>query len=271
MNATERRRQISSLTALQGRVSVNELASRFRVTAETIRRDLAVLDAEGKLYRVHGGAVAVRNFRSESTSYEDRAKSSLHAKRVIGQAALQFIPPDGGTIFMDAGTTTGMMAEALVQASTEAQANHGWSHRLPHVRVITTSLTVARQLAVTEFCEVQMIGGLVRPHSHAVVGDVATRSLAVLSADVAFLGTTAMTLEHGLSTPDASEASIKRAMIAGASEVVALCDSTKFGVDYVVSFASVQEITTLITDSDAPQQMLEPLRKNNVNVILAPL
>ena len=92
MYAEERRRQIASLTAVEGRVNVTELAEKFGVTAETIRRDLAVLNDEGIVHRVHGGAVASQSFLTTEFPLEARYRAASTAKMAIARAALQFLP-----------------------------------------------------------------------------------------------------------------------------------------------------------------------------------
>lgn len=114
-----------------------------------------------------------------------------------------------------------------------------------------------------------MVGGHIRPITQAVVGDIALRTIGVHHADVAFIGTNALSMDHGLSTADAAEAAMKRAMIANASQVIAMCDSTKFGRDYLVSFATVPEIDILVTDDDAPAQYREALIAEGVEVVQA--
>ena len=90
MYAEERRRQIASMTAVEGRVNVTELSERFDVTAETIRRDLAVLDREGVVHRVHGGAVASQSFQTSELTLDSRLRSATTAKMAIARAAMEF-------------------------------------------------------------------------------------------------------------------------------------------------------------------------------------
>ncbi|CAI37271.1 putative transcriptional regulator (DeoR family) [Corynebacterium jeikeium K411] len=264
MESAERRRQILSLTAIHGRVTVNELAEKFGVTAETIRRDLAILDDGGELFRVHGGAVPVQNFRTDFTTLATRSKAALGAKRAIAQAAVQLLP-FSGTVFIDAGTTTGVFAEAIAAAN----AANDPKLMAPKLNIVTNSLFIATTLAESPRFDVQLIGGHVRSASQAVVGDLATRALGVLHADVAFIGTNALTIEHGLSTPDAQEGAIKRAMVANSDSVVALCDSTKFGLDYLVSFASIEDIAAIVTDRNAPEPYVYELRHLGIKVTFA--
>lgn len=258
MYAEERRRQIASLTSIEGRVNVTELASRFDVTAETIRRDLAVLDSEGAVHRVHGGAVASQNFQTTEFSVDARSRSASHAKSSIARAATEFLPERNGGMFLDAGTSISALCDLIADHPYARQ----WS-------IVTNCLAHAMQLASSGLDEVQLLGGSVRAITQAVVGDTALRTLALMRADVAFIGTNALTLDHGLSTADSQEAAVKRAMITNARNVVVLCDSTKLGSDYLVSFASITDIDVLITDSGAPQSFIDSVREREVRVIRA--
>ncbi|MCI6205377.1 MAG: DeoR/GlpR family DNA-binding transcription regulator [Corynebacterium glucuronolyticum] len=258
MYAEERRRQITSLTAVEGRVNVTELAERFNVTAETIRRDLAVLNQEGAVHRVHGGAVASQNYQTTERSVDIRARSASGAKHEIAKAALKFLPEPQGGMFLDAGTTVMQLAHMLAEHPDAKK----WS-------IVTNCLSIALDLASAGLDEVQLLGGSVRAITQAVVGDTALRTLALMRADVAFIGTNALTLDHGLSTADSQEAAVKRAMITNARTVVAMCDSTKMGSDYLVSFASLDDIDVVITDTGAPQSFVDAMRERSINVIIA--
>lgn len=257
MHSDERRRQIASLTAVHGRVTVVELAERFGVKPETIRRDLTILDDDGALHRVHGGAVPTNSFQTTELSIEARRHAATEAKVTIGRAAAAFLPGDGGSVFLDAGTTTAMLAHSMSEAAPV------------HRSIVTNSLPTAVRLTAAGIADVQLLGGEVRPITQAVVGDTALRSIGVMRADVAFVGTNALTMDHGLSTADAKEAALKRAMITNARSVVAMCDSTKFGRDYLVSFAGVGDIDVLVTDSGAPQQYVDALTAAGVEVVVA--
>ena len=146
MYAEERRRQIASLTAIEGRVNVTELAARFDVTAETIRRDLAVLDNEGTVHRVHGGAVASQNFQTAELTVDARAKSASSAKSAIARAALDFLPAAQGGMFLDAGTTLAPLAELIADHPNARQ----WS-------IVTNCLPIAMSLASAGLDEVQLL------------------------------------------------------------------------------------------------------------------
>ncbi|OFS22318.1 MULTISPECIES: DeoR/GlpR family DNA-binding transcription regulator [Corynebacterium] len=258
MYAEERRRQIASLTAVEGRVNVTELSHKFDVTAETIRRDLAVLDREGVVHRVHGGAVASQTFQTAEFTLDTRSRSATGAKSAIAEAALEFLPETPGSIFLDAGTTTNALSD-LIAASPLAN----------QLSIVSNSLPIALSLANNGIKDVQLLGGTVRGISQAVVGDTALRTMALLRADVAFIGTNALTLDHGLSTADAQEAAIKAAFVTNARKVVVLCDSSKLGNDYLVSFAKISDIDVVITDSAAPQSFVDALREREITVVTA--
>lgn len=262
MNSEERRRQIASLTAVNGRVTVVELAERFTVTPETIRRDLTVLDNDGALHRVHGGAVPTNAYQTHETPIELRSTTSTEAKVRIGRAAVDLLPHIG-TVFFDAGTTTAMLAHAIAEA--------GLPENNPYrdLTVLTNYLPLAVRLSAAGLSDVQLIGGHIRPITQAVVGDIALRTIGVHRADIAFIGTNALSMDHGLSTADAEEAAVKRAMIANADRVVAMCDSTKFGRDYLVSFANVPEIDVVVTDSAIPHRYREAFTREDVTVVQA--
>ncbi|QPK78346.1 DeoR/GlpR transcriptional regulator [Corynebacterium lizhenjunii] len=257
MYAEERRRQIASLTAVEGRVNVTELAERFDVTAETIRRDLAGLDRDGIVHRVHGGAVASRAFQTAEFSLDARSRSASKAKSDIARAALEYLPKRHGSIFLDAGTTINALADLI---GTLPQATN--------LSIVSNSLPIALSLAGNGHPDIQLLGGTVRAITQAVVGDTALRTMALMRADVAFIGTNALTIDHGLSTADSQEAAIKSAFVTHAHKVVVLCDSSKLGTDYLVSFAAISDIDVVITDSAAPRSFIDQLRDRDVEVVV---
>lgn len=257
MYAEERRRHIATLTSLEGRVSVAELAPRFSVTAETIRRDLAVLDQEGLVHRVHGGAVATQVFHTDELTLDTRLRSATGAKNAIARAAMAYLP-QSGAIFLDAGTTVHALAH-LIGADPQAR----------RLSIVSNSVPIALSLATSGVPDVQLLGGTVRAITQAIVGDIALRTMALLRADIAFVGTNALTLDHGLSTADPQEAAMKTAFVTNAHKVVVMCDSSKMGTDYLVSFAAISDIDVVITDNNAPDSIVQALRERGVEVILA--
>lgn len=256
MYAEERQQAIATQAGEQGRVSVAALARRFGVTQETIRRDLDALAAVGALERVHGGAVPARTLHLVEPAVSVRETSRIAEKTRIGRAALSLLSAHRhATMILDAGTTTGRMAELLTSGLITT--------------VITNSVLLASTLSTREVAEIQLLGGRVRGVTQATVGSVTVDALAQLKADIAFVGTNGISAGHGFSTPDHSEAAVKRAMVAAARKVVVLADSSKFCVDHLVKFANLESVDVVITDGDLSNDARKTLTDSGIEVVLA--
>lgn len=255
MYAEERHQAIAELVALRGRVSVTDLAKRFEVTTETVRRDLSGLEKLKLLRRVHGGAVSVRSLTTLEEQLPERDAEQAREKERIARAALDLLPSEGCTLIVDAGSTTVRMAELL---PTSAQ----WT-------VITNAVPIAALLAPVSHVELHVLPGRVRSATQAAVGHATVRALAEYRADLAFVGTNGMTLAHGLSTPDPEEAATKRGMVEAAQRVVALADATKIGQERTVRFAEVSQIDVLVTDDRIDPVDAETFETAGLDVIKA--
>lgn len=256
MYAAERHRAIVSLLRVRDRVSVTGLAQRFGVTTETIRRDLELLDERGLVQRVHGGAVPrVLDFAAESGLIERQGLNTTN-KAAIARRALAYLPPAGGSVVLDAGTTTGTLALALPEGD-----------QLPVI--ITNSVASASLLSARDIGEVLLLGGRVRGLTQSVVGTQAVEALGRLRVDVAFMGSNGLSLGHGFSTPDVDEAAVKRSMIRAARQVIALVDSTKLGSEALHSFARLEDVDVLITDAGLPQEARQKLAESGLEVVIA--
>jgi DeoR family transcriptional regulator, fructose operon transcriptional repressor len=252
MYPEERRHEIAVLVRQNGRGEVSELADRFAVTPETIRRDLTDLEQRDVLRRVHGGAIPIERFRAEPAVGE-KAASMAKEKGRIASAAVSFIP-DRGTAMLDAGTTT----LALAQVFPDRE-----------LTVFTNALPVGLELAARRNIQLYVIGGRVRGRTLAHVDEWALRHLADLRVDVAFVGTNALTVERGLSTPDPAEAAVKGGICRAAQQVIVLADHTKVGEEDTVRFASIEDVDVLVTDDGLPAIDREALEEAGVEVVLA--
>jgi DeoR family fructose operon transcriptional repressor len=252
--AEERQQAIAALVTQSGRVSVAELAVRFGVTTETVRRDLSSLERAGLVRRVHGGVVPSHALRVLETAVSDRDRSSAEEKDRIAKAALDCVPR-GGTVILDAGTTTARLAGLLPM-----------DQRLD---VITHAVPIAARLAGHPSIGLRILPGRVRPTTQAAVGDETVAALSRLRTDVAFVGTNGVSGSHGLSTPDHSEAAVKRAIVSGARQVVVLADAGKLGEEHLVRFAELHEIDVLVTDGRATTDQLAPIEAAGVEVVVA--
>jgi len=251
--AEERHQAIIDRARADGRVDVTRLAADLDVTPETVRRDLTQLERRGLLRRVHGGAIPIDRLGFEPGL--DARQGLLSAqKEAIAQAALAELP-DGGSILLDAGTTTYRLAEIL-PADRE-------------LNVVTHSLPIAMLLAGRPHLTLHLVGGTIRGRTLAAVGGWAERSLADIRADVAFLGTNGLTVEDGLTTPDLAEAVVKRALVAAGKRVVVLADHTKIGRTDLGRVAPITAVDTLVTDADLDPALGEELESAGVAVVLA--
>jgi DeoR family transcriptional regulator, fructose operon transcriptional repressor len=249
--ADERQAEVLRLLGADGRVESACLAELFGVSAESVRKDLARLEARGLLRRVHGGAVPGRPRREEpnvATRTEQAAEKSA-----IARHALRFVP-DGGSLLLDAGTTTLRLAELL---PTDRE-----------LVVYTNAIPVLSTLVRRGIAAVGL-GGRVRPETMAAVGPLAVAALATINVDVAFLGTNALSFRRGLTTPDADEAEVKHAMLAAARQRVFLVDTSKFGRESLARHATLQDVDILVTDDAVTVQQLERLQNADVAVEVA--
>jgi len=253
MFAEERQRAIVERARADGRVDVAALADDFAVTAETIRRDLGVLERAGLLRRVHGGAIAVNQLPFE-LDMNRRGGTMGAEKERIAKAALALLPA-AGSIFLESGSTTGRLAELLPPETS--------------LTVVTNSVAIALTLARWPDLTVMSVGGRVRRRTHTAVDDWALGNLRSLRVDVAFLGTNAFSPTHGLSTPDAAEAAVKRAALAVARRRILLADHTKYGNESVLRYGGLDDIDVLVSDTGLPAEPTEEMRARGIEVVLA--
>lgn len=256
MNAEQRQQDIVDAVSREGRVAVTDLAARYGVTVETIRRDLTALDRTGAVRKVHGGAVPATVLALPETAVAERELLGATAKQAIAAAAIGALDlRPGATILLDAGTTVGCFARLLPEGLG--------------LTVVTDSVLTAALLAGRSDLTVRMLGGQVRGITQAAVGPEALEALATLRVSVAVMGTNGLTVEHGLSTPDPDEAAVKRAMVRAARRVVALADATKIGQEHLVSFADIDDVDLLVTDAALPAPLATQLANTGTEVLIA--
>lgn len=262
MFADERHTRIAELVAAKGRVGVTDLAARFNITKETVRRDLAVLETEGILRRVHGGAVATDKASTSEQSLSTRQSQHHDEKVRIAAKALGMIPTAAGSIVLDAGTTTEQLAGLLVEQAPASADGDG-------LLVITHAISVAHLISNSPALQLELLGGRVRGLTRASVGPQTIRQLEELRPDIAFLGTNGVHADFGLSTPDSMEAAVKAAIVRSARRVVVLADSSKLDEETLVRFATLKDVDTLITDTPPAGELAAALADADVEVVLA--
>lgn len=267
MFAEERQQLIVGLITASGRASVTDLAERFSITTETVRRDLAALEAAGSVRRVHGGAVSPDRFSTAEESILVRTDQRQPEKTRIAEAALALIPQDRtGSILIDAGSTTEALAELLATRTAAASAISGPAEELV---VITHSLPVATKLSGEPGIALHLLGGRVRGITQAAVGQSTVEAARRIRPDIAFIGTNGIHAAFGLSTPDPEEAAVKAAFVQSARRIVVLADSSKLDAETLVQFASLKDLDTLITDTKPSQDLADALADAGVEVVVA--
>ena len=234
MYAEERQQAIADLVGQRGRVSVVDLAHRFDVTTETVRRDLSALERLNLLRRVHGGAVPAGALTMMEIGLQDRDSANTEQKDRIAGAALDLLPAAGATVLLDAGSTTDRLAGRLP--------------RDLELTIFTHAVPIAARLASYPHVDLHLLPGRVRATTQAAVGTETVEALAGLRVDIAFVGTNGISVGHGLSTPDRDEAATKRAIVASAQQVVVLADASKIGLESTVRFAKLGDVDVLVTD-----------------------
>ena len=252
MYAEQRHKQILDQLNATGRVAVSDLADGFAVTTETIRRDLDALAAQSLLLRVHGGAVARRTAVVEP-DMGTRSHTNLAQKNRIAEAAAQFLAQRNvGSIALDAGSTTSLIVS-----------------RLPaHAGPILTHDPAIAVTAVQAGFATHILPGQLRKITLAAVGAGTVAALAQLHPEIAILGTNGMG-EQGFDTPDIEEAAVKTAMAKAASFRIVVADSSKAGVATLRTFATLDDIDLLITDTDIPTHYVTLFEHNGIEVIRA--
>jgi len=256
IQTAERRARILDMLRKDGRVRVSELVGVLGVTDTSIRRDLSGLEDEGKLRRVHGGAVALpADPRAER--FSEKLSLRLSEKRRIGAAAAEMIEP-GDILLIDSGTTTLQVASSVSPTLRSSG----------QLTIVTNSLPLAEVLRTWPAPDLVLLGGYYLPDYHATVGPPAIEQLSRISADKAFLGADGLTVAEGLTTGHVLMADFDRLMAQRARQVILTVDSSKLGFAGLVRVIDVKQIHLIITDRDAPPEVVDAIRAEGVEVRL---
>ncbi len=247
---TVRQREILELAQVVGRVSVEELAVRFNVTPQTIRKDLGDLCDRKLLNRIHGGAIIASGV--ENVGYEARRFIAQEEKRLIGAAAAEIIK-DSSSLFINIGTTTEEVARALM-------GRHG-------LLVITNNLNVATLLYRQPGIDVIVAGGTVRRTDGGVVGSPTVEFIRQFKMDYAVIGVSAIDVDGSLLDFDYQEVRVSQAIIENARKVILVADRLKLERVAPVRIAHISQIHTLVTDKLASEPLAQMCRDLGVEVI----
>lgn len=247
--APQRREHIRLLVRESGTARVEDLRRELKVSVATIRRDLEVLEEEGKVRRVHGGAVSTET-RLEEAVFDDKTNQFIRQKRDIAAEAYKLIGEEE-SLYLDGGSTTLCLARLLKDRKD--------------LTVVTNSLRAAGELADSG-PRVILTGGELRRISQTMVGPLTSAVLSQVRVDKAFMGTMGFCLKNGLTTTDPNEAYVKALVTEQASQVVLLADSSKADK---VSFARVsdwQNVDILLSDRKLSPSYIKSLPKHGIKV-----
>ncbi len=252
-----RKSRIATYIAEAGQVTVADLARRFGVSVDTIRRDLDQLDAEGVLIRTHGGAMSTSAIPWHDTQLDDRTRLRPHEKDTIARLAVGLVD-DGSVLLINGGTTTLALASHLSERR--------------ELIIATNSLVIPTSINPESCRDVYMIGGHIRLSGRVAIGPVSFSSSngggqVAVQADLALLGVGAVDAEGGFSTTNLAEAMMIAQMAQQSRKVAILADSSKFNSRLFATIGPLSLADYLITDAMPPAPLLTALHEHEVSVI----
>lgn len=251
MSQSFRQTEILDIARRSGKVTVDGLADHFGVTLQTIRRDLGDLAETGQLERVHGGAMLPSGTRN--IDYEERRNLNAPAKQAIARICAARIPNDT-TLFLNIGTTTEAVAQALLHHET--------------LMVVTNNLNVATTLSAHSGCQTVVTGGRLRPRDGGLVGPLAVESIGRFRFDLAVIGCSALDPAGDLLDFDLDEVSVSQAILRQSRKTWLVADAAKLHRSAPARIATLAEIDLLITDAPLPPSLAERCAGWGTEVIL---
>jgi DeoR/GlpR family transcriptional regulator of sugar metabolism len=241
MLVAERKQLVLARLHQEGKIVARELAEELAISEASVRRDLRDLAAAGQCQRVYGGAVPVSR---ALVDYRSRAGVEPESKQRIAARAVQLIKP-GDRVILDGGTTTLAVTRAL---PPDLQAT-----------VITHSPTIAAALIDHPTVEILLLGGRIYKHSAVACGVATAEAARTINADLFLLGVTGVHARYGLTTGDAEEAAMKRALARQAADTYVLASSEKIGAVSPYKILELSATTAILTDA-ADDEGLNALR-----------
>ena len=253
LTPTQRMQHVLELLETQEAVSVSELADHFAVSLVTVRNDLSELARQGLVARVRGGARTLQRGHSE-LRFDIRLRLQSGEKRAIARAASALVE-DGEAIALDCSTSAYYLARELRERK--------------ELVVVTNGLLIAEALADAAGISVVVIGGMLRAAAMSTVGDLAVEVLRHTHISKGFFGVRGVSLERGLMDLNPDEVRIKRELAAACEQVVGIFDHTKWARAGLLSFAPTERVAAIVTDSGAPDELVDAWRARGVEVTTA--
>ncbi|MGR5094013.1 DNA-binding transcriptional regulator YciT [Vibrio maritimus] len=242
-----RQSEILNLVNDRTRVQVSELSELTGVSGVTIRQDLNFLEKNGYLKRVHGAAVAL-----QSDDIESRLEVHFDIKQQLANKAADLVTPNE-TVLIEGGSANALLARTLAERGD--------------VTIITPSAYIAHLIRHTS-ANIILLGGVYQHQGESLVGPLTKLCIENIHFSTAFLGIDGFDIDTGFTSRDMMRADIASTILAKKRRNVVLTDSSKFGQIFPSSIGSTNEISVLITDEAAPQEMLEHLKSKGVEVFV---
>lgn len=233
-------------------ISLEEIAARFSVTTQTARRDVKALELQGKVRRLHGGAVASSPL--DPLEYRQRRVANAERKAAIGRHVAELLP-DGASVFIDTGTTCEAVARALVSRQG--------------LRVVTYSLRVATTLSETTNFTIAVPGGFVRQVDAGVFSENAQEFIRAFKFDFVIISVSGVDDDGDVGDDDYAEVAAVRAAMLQAGRVILAIDSSKFGRRALVRLGSVREVDMIVSDAAPTGKLMQILKKSRAKFELA--
>jgi DeoR family glycerol-3-phosphate regulon repressor len=252
MSQSDRLQEILNIARRDGRVVVEGLAKFFDVTVQTIRRDLAELADQGKLQRVHGGALLPSTIAN--IGYADRRDLNEDGKAAIARAVVRDIP-NGCSLFLNIGTTTEAVARALL------------GHR--DIMVLTNNLNVANILVDNPTCQIIVVGGLLRRADGGLVGAVTTQAIGQFKFDLAVVSCSALDEDGDMLDFDIQEVGVSQAILKQARRSFLVADHSKFKRRAPARIGSLAQMDGFYTDSPVSDGLAQACRGWGTSVTIS--
>lgn len=255
MIADERRALLIRKLREDGYIQVTEIAQELDISSATIRRDLTQLEEEGYCMRTRGGAVRTSQSTTLELPYDIKRQKNVPEKNRIAHEALKFIE-NGDTIILDAGSTTYALAQLLKTRQ--------------RLTVVTNDLQISISLASNPNINLICTGGIARPYVFTLQGNEVVSFIEQLKVDKVFLGADAIHDDGTIGNVNIEEVAIKQAMLAAASKVILLADSSKFTLKGFAKVCDLKDVDVVVTDSGSSDVHQKMIREAGTELVVAP-
>ena len=253
ISGIERQNAILQWINHRHRISISELCENYSVSEATARRDLETLASRGKVQRVHGGAIVIEKAPPEMPILM-RQVDQIAEKQRIGIAGARLVN-DGETVFLGSGTTVLEVARNFRERQ--------------NLTVITNSLPVVTLLSDNLKLTIVCVGGLLRSSELSFIGHITEQVLSEVHADKVFIGVRAINIKEGLTNDYLPETLTDRAILNIGKENIVVADHTKFDRTSTVMLVPINQIHTLITGVETPEELIKEISRHHIRVITA--